>query len=1153
MSGTPPRPPATSFDVCGPLPDGTTVLEASAGTGKTATIAALATRYVAEGHATLDQLMIVTFGRAATSELRDRVRERLLRTARALARETAATDPDPLVRHLARDPVTGADARRPHRDRLTRALAGFDAATIATTHGFSHQMLAALGVAADLDRDAVLQPDQDDLVEEIVDDVYLRLHGREPVPAMDPGEARTLARAAVRDPDARLEPHDADPGTPAHTRYRFAATVRRELVRRRRLAGTLDYDDLLLLLRDALLDPVTGPDAARRVRERYRVVLVDEFQDTDRVQWQILRAAFHGHRPLILIGDPKQAVYAFRGADVVTYLEAAGEATAHATLDRTWRSDPGLLRGLGHLLTGVRLGDPRIVVRPVEAARDRDRLHGRPALRLRQITRTALPPSARGSRTRPPQVAAVRQVVHADVAAQVVDALGAVTLDEPDGPDGGTRPLRPGDVAVLTRRNQDAAAVRDALAAAGVPAVVSGQASVFGTPAARAWFVLLTALTDPADPPKVAAAALTPFLGWDARRLAEAPEPERDSLAGLVRGWSGLLETRGVAALVEAASAAGLAERVLAVEGGERTLTDLRHVAEGLHAVATDDARGPAALTEWLRTRIAEAERDLADERSRRLETDADAVQVVTVHASKGLEFPVVFVPFGWDRFTPPDPTELHCHDADGARILHVGGPDDLRYGELRARHDAEALGEDLRLAYVALTRASSQVVVWWAPATTSASGALTRLLLAETGPSAGGDRSAGGDPAPPGIRPDPPLRVRVPPDAAVTETFARISSASGGSIVHEVVHAPPPTVTWSAPAPAARPLDVARFDRALDLGWRRLSYSALTATAHEAHLAPGTDPMNGESAGRPASSRFPVAGVGGAELSVPAGMRDLPGGAAFGTLTHEVLEHVDTSAPDLAAELRRRCAATGLAHGLGVEPERLAEALLPVLETPLGPNPDDGRLRDVAPADRLSELAFELPLAGGDRERRDGARLRDVARLLRRHLRPDDPFAPYADRLESRLMPTERLRGYLTGSIDAVLRRTGPDGVPRFTVVDYKTNLLAGPGEELTARHYRPAAMVREMLDAHYPLQLLLYAVALHRYLAVRLPGYDPEVHVGEALYLFVRGMTGPATPVVDGVRCGVMAWRPPAGLVIDLSRLLDGTRPVAGPGATP
>jgi exodeoxyribonuclease V beta subunit len=1167
------------FDVCGPLPEGTTVLEASAGTGKTFTIAALATRYVAEGAAELSELMLVTFGRAATSELRDRVRERLVGAERALRDPAVRRSDDALLRHLA--DVDDAELDR-RRRRLTRALAEFDRATIATTHGFCQQMLATLGIAGDTDPDAVLLPDIADLRDEVVDDLYLQRYAVEREPQLSVPDARAVARAAVSDHDAALRPTDAT--GPAEHRYRFAADVRAEVVRRKRARRLIDYDDLLTLLRDALTDPRTGPAAVDRVRSRYRVVMVDEFQDTDRVQWDILRTAFHGHRTLVLIGDPKQAIYAFRGADVVTYLAARREAHDTATLGRNWRSDAAVLDGLHHVLGTTALGDPRIVVRRVDAEHTGRRHDGAAAVRLRQVTRAAL-----GATSGTPAVGAVRELVYADVAAQVVQqlrterlrdrapaggsAVGAVPPDggaaaraeTPDDPRTVWRPLRPGDIAVLCRRNADALAVRDALTAVGVPAVVSGLSSVFRTTAAEQWLTLLVALDQPGDAGRGAAAALTPFLGWDARRLADADDDARDRLGERLRAWAHVLAERGVAALLEAATAAGLTERLLGSPDGERLLTDVRHIGQALHEAAVRQQLGAAALTEWLRARIAEADEDYTEERSRRLETDAEAVQVVTVHAAKGLEFPVVHVPFAWDRFTPKNPAILQYHEGDD-RLLHVGGVGSPGYAEGLERHQAEDVGEDLRLAYVALTRASSHVVLWWAPSRNSGGGALTRLLLR--------DRDAGGE---------PPPAVAVPRDAVVTERLAALATASGGVLAHELVTERPRPERWAAPTEARPELSVARFARTLDATWRRTSYSGLTAAAHHAYGAapvvadepegagiqdePGTTTghVGAVGASTPPGSPAPASSGAGdgdaaptadpALRALPSPMADLPGGTAFGTLVHEVLEHVDTAAQDLGAEVLRRCEEKPLRHSLGVDAATLAERLLTVLDTPLGPGGHGRRLRDVTPADRLPELEFELPLAGGDNPVAVASTLRDVAALLRRHLPADDPFAGYADRLEHPDLAGEHLRGYLTGSIDAVLRLrgdsggegtagdvTGTEGDERYVVVDYKTNRLAGPEEDLTLWHYRPAALAAAMMDAHYPLQLLLYAAALHRFLRWRMPQYDPDRHLGGGLYLFVRGMAGPGTPVVGAQPCGVMAWRPPTAVVVGLSALLEG-----------
>jgi exodeoxyribonuclease V beta subunit len=746
-------------------------------------------------------------------------------------------------------------------------------------------------------------------------------------------------------------------------------------------------------------------------------------------------------------------------------------------------------------------------------------------VRLRHVSRGAF--GLKG--TKAPRVGDVRQLVAKDVASDIVRQLQSTRLDDRSGggSDGGWRPLQPGDIAVLARRNADAATVRDALVAAGVPAVVSGLASVFGTSAARQWATLLAALEQPGHTGRTAALALTPFVGWDAARLAGADDSERDELSDRVRQWAAVLGLHGVAALLETVTADGLAERLLRTTTGERQLTDLRHVGQALHVASVQEGLGVAALADWLRRRRADAADDYAEERSRRLETDAAAVQVVTVHASKGLEFPVVYVPFGWDRYEPRTPTVLAYHEDDGRRVLNVGGADDAGYPAARERHLREQRGEDLRLLYVALTRARSQVVVWWAPSKNSASGELTRLLL--------GDHGEGEQ---------PPARISPPSDDVLTARFAAL--ADPASVVVETVAGAPEPVRWTPPPAPATPLSVSRLERGLDLVWRRTSYSGLTAAAHEQQgvSTEADSPAVSDELDRSQTptAQPPVDPAPTATHVVPP-LAPLPGGTAFGTLVHAVLERTDPTAVDLHAELLGRCRTT-TPRVPGVDAEQLASALVPVLATPLGPDDGDPALRDVPVRDRLTELEFELPLAGGDRPGGPGATLQDVAALLRRHLPASDVFAAYPDQLSAVGLGAARMRGYLTGSRDAVLRLGRPDGQPRYVIVDYKTNRLAAPEEQLTTWHFRPQAMATAMMQAHYPLQLLLYSVALHRFLRWRQPGYEPARHLGGGLYLFVRGMCGPQTPVVDGVRCGVMAWRPPDDLVVELSALL------AGPG---
>ena len=1125
------------FAVTGELPrGGVTVLEASAGTGKTFTIAALAARYVAEG-IPLDRVLLVTFTRMATGELRERVRERLVSAEQGLSRVLAGADVDAgdeIVVLLADGPEA---AVRERRDRLAAALADFDAATIATTHGFCQEVLGSLGIAGDLEPDTTLVEEVHDLVDEVVDDLYVRRFHRGGALDLSRDEALAIARAAIANPTAPLEPRDAPPNSIAAMRVRLAGAARDELDRRKRRAGLMTYDDLLTRLRAVLAADGSGAAAARRLQQRYRVVLVDEFQDTDPVQWEIMRRAFGGGDvTLVLIGDPKQAIYAFRGADVYAYLEAARAADARATLNRNWRTDQGLLDAYDAMFGGARLGHEGIVYRQVIAAdvNAETRLHGAPdpaPLRMRVVHRD----ERTITRTRAGYAsnASVREHVAKDLAADLVRLLeSGAEIDTRAG----RRAVCPGDVAVLVRTHRNAALVRDALEAVGVPAVINGAGSVFGTDAARDWLRLLEAIERPSATARARAAALTPFLGWTTEEVAAADEDAWEELHRRLHQWARVLRERGVASLTETITLAeGLPGRVLGTADGERRLTDLRHVGQLLHAAATTEHLGTAALTSWLRQRIAAAQAETSDEeRSRRLDSDQEAVQVLTIHRSKGLEFPIVYFPYLWEPgYIPRGPQPVFFHDPEGGdeRTVDVGldGPE---FPKHQLQHQVEQRGEDLRLAYVALTRAQHQAVVWWAGSWDSRDSPLGRLLFA---------RDEDGSVRPSGSY--------TPDDDKAVERLEALAADVPGCISVTPSTLGRPTI-WSGTQLPAAELAAATFDRPLDRGWRRTSYSDITAAAHD--LRVGSEPEEELLADEPADAA-PVAPLlppdapnEAALRAVPSLLSAMPFGPQVGTFVHGVLEEADFAAADLDAELARCVAEVQARRAVDVgDVDRTIAGLRAALETPLGPLLDGRRLRDVARADRLDELTFELPLAGGETPI-GTVTPSALAAVLRAHLPADDPLVTYADRLEDPALRAT-VHGYLTGSIDLVVRhRPGGGGgaaaaAERFVVVDYKTNWLAPPGEELTAWHHRPAALKGEMERAHYALQATLYVTALHRFLRWRLRGYDPETHLGGVLYLFLRGMSGPETPEVGGAPCGVFAWRPPGALVAELSDALD------------
>ena len=393
-----PRP----FDVCGELPTGMTLLQASAGTGKTFTIAALTTRYVAEGILPIDRLLVITFTRMATGELRERVRERLVRAFEGLVDVLGGAGPaahpdDEVVTLLAQGTTEEIEARR---DRLGKAIADFDAATIETTHGFCLQVLYGLGTAGDVDREVTLVEDVSDLMEEVVDDLYLRKFASRPNPLKFTREAAMeIAKFVLGHPDADIVPPLSDAQDEPSIRRRFAKAVRDEMKERKQTLKILTYDDVLLRLRDTLADPVRGPVACGRLRERYDVVLVDEFQDTDPVQWEIMHRAFGlGGATLVLIGDPKQAIYAFRGADVHAYLIANKVVQSEWTLDVNWRSDQGLLEAYDALFADAQLGYEDITYRQDPSCRRPPESAPRGCARVDAL---ALPHGPRRGRTCP--------------------------------------------------------------------------------------------------------------------------------------------------------------------------------------------------------------------------------------------------------------------------------------------------------------------------------------------------------------------------------------------------------------------------------------------------------------------------------------------------------------------------------------------------------------------------------------------------------------------------------------------------------------------------------------------------------------------------------------------------------------------------------
>jgi exodeoxyribonuclease V beta subunit len=1140
------------FDVAGPLPTGLLALEASAGTGKTYALTALAVRFIAEADVQASELCIVSFTVPATAELRGRVRARIIdaldHLRRGAARQPDAGPGDPSDGSVL-DPVlaavadTGDDPDECERRirRLSDALADFDAATITTIHGFCSRVLASAGLGTD---DPGISDGVAD-VDEVVNDLYLaRLAGgdAEDLLEISPDRIAKGVRARLTMPDAHVfrpellpEPVTANKLTEQARRRRslLAADLVEdavaEVVRRRGQQRLRTFDGILAEARDHLRSP-EGRATIASLRERYRVVLIDEFQDTDRVQWDIFRRAFvepveHAApggeaaeaRAMVLVGDPKQSIYRFRSAELSAYLlavQAAGEQVA--TLGTNWRSDAPLLRALECLFTGFTFGDPAVAFQRVAPA-DTHLTTGLEGTGTAPFDLRWVPPRPDGSLSAP----AARRAIRADVVRVISDLLRSGVVVTPDGD---RRPVIACDIAVLTRSNADAALIASTLAEAGIPAATASSNSVLDTDAARQWEILLRALERPGASGPARAAALGWFIGRTPAELVDADDDAIAELHELLRSWAQLCAERGVPHLLAHARAEGLHLRLLSSSGGDRHLTDVDHIAELLQA---HTGGRPASASALLAAMVELARRSDGDEvasdaLARRIDRDDDAVQVLTVHKAKGLEFSVVLCPFLWSSSGGASGVpHAHRPEAGGRQLdsTWVAGIGPLAWTrQLRDLARAEQNGEARRLLYVALTRARHRCVVWWPSLSKNGSGGPLGELLAH---------AAGLD--------------AVPTSSCLLDGV--VDDGDGSISVTEV--SPPSAPSHAVDTrPGSEPaLEVAMAERELDQAWRVWSFTSITSTA-DARSQPGV----GAHAGSSHADQQPEAPVeGGAdEPAVDAAMpvasaappvtllADAPAGTAFGTLVHGVFEHCDFTHHDLRAHLGELCD-TALRHRpMRIAPDALAAGLADAIESPLGGPVGEFRLRDLGSSDRLDELEFHVPLGR--------LRATDIGSVLAGHLDSSDPLLDWARQLAASRSGASvseltgfdfDLTGRLIGSIDLVARTPAADGSCRFWVADYKTNQL-GPQSP-----YDADALVKAMVHHQYPLQASLYLVALHRYLRWRLPGYRPEHHLGGAAYLFVRGMDPDRSA---GDARGVLWWEPSTSAVLALDHLLSG-----------
>lgn len=1145
------------------LPHGVTVLEASAGTGKTYALAGIYLRLVVEHALAPKQILVTTYTEAATAELRGRIRKRLENAEQVFSGEAPNPDDTLLPALLARVERNVALAR------ISAALRSFDEAAIHTIHGFCERTLSERAFESGSTFDTELLPDQSELLREVAADFWRReTYGDDPVAAaltlasgiyvdalaamlprvlsnpritilpdeddiaslhthareligtfasswpawreqvrafflMDSGNAWANKPARAEATEPLLDALDTLPasleapaaayealahftnhwlgensskksklGPPKHpffdlatdfaallknhgpaARANFLRWARGEVASRKAARALRSFDDLLRHLDVALPSPGGGA-LGDAIRSRFHAALVDEFQDTDAVQDAIFSKLFGaGDTWLFLIGDPKQAIYGFRGADVFTYIAATQRTPEEHRHDlgTNHRSAKQLVVAVNELFSTHPLpfAEKRIAFHQVAAAGRADskplRVNGAARAPMRLWLWDEDKPIATGR---------ANAELPAIVAAEIRRLLDSATLDE--------KPLRPCDCAVLTFTNAQARAMQAALAAINIPAVLMSNASVFDSREAVQLRILLAALAEPWREDKVRAALLTDFFAVAAthssQNVSATPRRVSHSAAAQMQNdktrGDGSADTtcdEGVAATAfpvaharwrergfivmfrEFLRALRVRETLLARPGGERALTNLLQLSELLQDAADSQRLGPAGVVRWLGQQISAKRK--SDEHELRLERDDEAVHVVTVHKSKGLEYPVVFCPFAWQNAERRKDEAPLYHDDDGSLVLDLAAPDD---GPQMRRMINERLAEHVRLLYVALTRAKHECHVVVGEFNKCATSSLLWLLDPPTAP--------GGDPAESLKAMKHELAARVGKLA-----LERPECFSIGPLPS------PATTMWRAPGGGDAPQGAREFTGNIEHSWGVISFSGIVRDAesegadHDA--APSPEP--------------------GVELR---GIHALPRGKRTGICIHEIFEHLDFTSD---ASIEPLVGRTLRKHGLHT-PERAAALAENVRRTLAHPA---AALASCPPARTLRELEFHLP-----------AKLLTPAQLT--------AFAGAGLAFEPR-------RGILKGYMDLVFERDG-----RFHILDWKSNWLGADAGDYTAE-----TMAAEMTRHRYGLQWRLYLVALHRFLRSRMRDYDPARHLGEIYYVFLRGLD-PVRPELGIVR---------------------------------
>jgi exodeoxyribonuclease V beta subunit len=815
--------------------------------------------------------------------------------------------------------------------------------------------------------------------------------------------------------------------------------IDRCLLERKSLSSRRTYDDLI---RDVHRGIGASRLLAKKMNARYRAALIDEFQDTDDLQFEIFNSLFNtGSTILFLIGDPKQAIYRFRGADIFSYLRASGLMSERYTLTRNWRSSPGLIDAI-NLIFG-QCTNPfifeRISYHTISAGDEKQdkrfMKNGEPLPFLDIWLGTG------------DEVTSRKTGVLLRELASEISLIISRGSDNPYSIDG--RRINPGDIAVLVRTRNQVMAVRDALALYNIPSASRAMESVFTTDEAVYMYLIVSAVAEPSNYRAVRAAASTPVLGMTAGDIYTSGSVSGSGIdaltsrlydyreewisSGFIAMFSMFLEGESVPA------------RIFSMKGGERMMTDLNHLAEILHNAEHEKGCTPGELAAWFAAAITSPPGDGTDEKySMRIERDDEAVNIITMHSCKGLEFPLVYCPFPAHVTAGRNDYTVY-HDPESTMpVLFL---DRDIPPEVKKIKDSEDLAENVRLLYVALTRAKYRCRIMFAPNNRFPVTAAYYIFVKGRGYT--------------GISDEPKFTAeilalaleRLAQDSQGCIRFSRDAGAEG--------------VMYRSEEQFRDIMSVKDFSGEIKESWRTLSYSAI-AHGSEQRKTEDKDFM----------SEFHP------KVEARSGIFAFPSGPRAGLCIHEIFERNDFSIID-RDPVKESCREVLRKYRFEDSWDRdLADMFFNVTSTVL--DPCSGlRLADIASGSRLAELEFDFPV-----KLFDSASFREVFSISN----------VYCSLIYKNLsLSGAKTAAMMKGFIDLVFT----DG-NRYYIADWKSNHLGN-----SCMDYSPERILCEMERHNYFLQYHLYTLALHRYLKQRMGAlYNYEKHFGGIYYLFVRGV---------------------------------------------